>query len=438
MPKCAECYANIGSPAAAEEGLRRGRGGLQEGDRARARTPPRRTTAWRPSTTRRRSSTEAAGDERRRRPSAAPRPPAGASARRALQPGRHRVERQQDFAEAQEAFEAAVEADPNHCRSALHWLGMANLKLRQAARSGEGVRDLPRRSRRRAERERQEHRHADQEIQPVDVHGSERPPDRGRSFLPLTTEQAIAQNLAEVRARIDAAARRAGRDPSAVTLIAVSKTFSADHVRAAYAAGQRDFGENKVQEALQKIGETADMRRSGGISSATCSRTRPRKRPAPFACIHSIDSVDLLRRWTRRRPSGGAPPRSWCRSIWPARPRSSARPPTRPGASWTRRCEARGRQAGGADAAAALERGPGADAPLVRAAPGAARRVARRGRAGPARCAHLSMGMSHDFEVAIEEGATLVRVGTAIFGKRTRRERTSRQSMAGPVLRPAA
>ena len=72
-------------------------------------------------------------------------------------------------------------------------------------------------------------------------------------------EAAIASNLQSVRSRIDAAARRAGRDPSDIRLIAVSKTFGADHVRAAWAAGQRDFGENKVQEALQKIGETADM-----------------------------------------------------------------------------------------------------------------------------------------------------------------------------------
>ena len=70
----------------------------------------------------------------------------------------------------------------------------------------------------------------------------------------------LAANLADVRERIAAAARRAGRDPRDVTLIAVSKTFGADAVRAACAAGQRDFGENKVQEGLQKIAETAEIR----------------------------------------------------------------------------------------------------------------------------------------------------------------------------------
>jgi PLP dependent protein len=75
----------------------------------------------------------------------------------------------------------------------------------------------------------------------------------------VTLDQSIADNLQIVRARIDAAARRAGRAPDAVRLIAVSKTFGAGHVRAAWAAGQRDFGENKVQEGLQKIAETADI-----------------------------------------------------------------------------------------------------------------------------------------------------------------------------------
>src|SRR5512134_393750 len=69
----------------------------------------------------------------------------------------------------------------------------------------------------------------------------------------------IAENLRAVRARIDAAARRTGRDPSAVILVAVSKTFGADAVREARAAGQHDFGENKVQEALQKVAQTADI-----------------------------------------------------------------------------------------------------------------------------------------------------------------------------------
>jgi PLP dependent protein len=105
----------------------------------------------------------------------------------------------------------------------------------------------------------------------------------------------IASNLQSVRSRIDAAARRAGRDPSQVRLIAVSKTFDADHVRAARAAGQRDFGENKVQEALQKMGESADMEIRWHLIGHLQSN-KARKAAGAFACIHSVDSVDLLRK----------------------------------------------------------------------------------------------------------------------------------------------
>jgi len=75
----------------------------------------------------------------------------------------------------------------------------------------------------------------------------------------VTLQAVIADNLRDVRTRIDAAARRVSRDPGGVTLIAVSKTFPSEHVRAAAAAGQVDFGENKVQEALQKVAETSDI-----------------------------------------------------------------------------------------------------------------------------------------------------------------------------------
>ena len=91
----------------------------------------------------------------------------------------------------------------------------------------------------------------------------------------------IADRLTEIRERIAAAARSAGRDPSSVRLVAVSKTFPIESVREAFAAGQRDFGENRVQEALQKQVQKASDRptyQSGGICLATCRRTRPERR----------------------------------------------------------------------------------------------------------------------------------------------------------------
>ena len=227
----------------------------------------------------------------------------------------------------------------------------------------------------------------------------------------------IASNLKSVRSRIDAAARRAGRDPSPIRLIAVSKTFDAEHVRAAWQAGQRDFGENKVQEALQKIGETADMEIRWHLIGHLQSN-KVRKAVAAFGCIQSVDSVGLLRKLdaaagelgvspdvlvqvdlAREETKFGAAADDARRIVDEAHAVKAIRlvglmliPPwhedqeqTRP---WFKRlCELR---AGW----------------LAEGVP-------------PACLTHLSMGMSHDFEAAIEEGATLVRVGTAIFGKRT-------------------
>lgn len=231
-------------------------------------------------------------------------------------------------------------------------------------------------------------------------------------------DAAIAANLQSVRSRIDAAARRAGRDPSDVTLVAVSKTFSADRVRAAWAAGQRDFGENKVQEALQKIAETADMDiRWHLIGHLQSNKTR--KAAAHFGCIHSIDSVDLLRKvdaaaveqetapavlvqvdLAGEATKFGAPAEEARRILDAALEAKAVRltglmviPPWNEDQEQTRPWFVRLREV--------------RETWLADGVP-------------PAALGDLSMGMSHDFEAAIEEGATLVRVGTAIFGKRTR------------------
>ena len=105
----------------------------------------------------------------------------------------------------------------------------------------------------------------------------------------------IESQLAAIRSRIAAAAAAAGRTPTDVSLLAVSKTFGPDHVRAAYAAGQRDFGENKVQEALQKQEATADLAIRWHLIGHLQSNKAKKAAPA-FAAIHSVDSVELLRR----------------------------------------------------------------------------------------------------------------------------------------------
>ncbi|CAN5681112.1 YggS family pyridoxal phosphate-dependent enzyme [soil metagenome] len=226
----------------------------------------------------------------------------------------------------------------------------------------------------------------------------------------------IAENLQTVRARLAAAAGRAGRDPGTITLIAVSKTFRADHVRAAWAAGQRDFGENKVQEALQKIAETTDIPVRWHLIGHLQSN-KARKAAAPFACIHTVDSVELLQRLDMAAGVTGAMPDILVQVDLAGEatkfgaPSETARQVVNAALGCT----------------AVRLRGlmllpPWSDDPEV------ARPWFRRLRElqqawisdGVPHDAlrDLSMGMSHDFEAAIEEGATMIRVGTAIFGKR--------------------
>ena len=232
--------------------------------------------------------------------------------------------------------------------------------------------------------------------------------------MPL--EDDIGERLAAVAGRVEAAARRAGRDPSSVILVAVSKTFDAGCVRAAYAAGQRDFGENKVQEAEQKMAATADLTGARWHLIGHLQSNKARK-TAGFAAIHSIDSVDLLKKVDAaaleqgRTPEVliqadlagettkfGAPEEQIVRLVEAARQARAVRlsglmvlPPWNENQEETRPWFVRLRQL--------------RDRLVAGGVPAGALR-------------HLSMGMSHDFEAAIEEGATMVRVGTAIFGKR--------------------
>ena len=104
----------------------------------------------------------------------------------------------------------------------------------------------------------------------------------------------IAANLAAVRGRLELAARTAGRNPSDIRLVAISKTFPQAAVRAAFVAGQVDFGENRVQEALQKIRETAELHTRWHLVGHL-QTNKARKVTGSFAFIHSIDSLDLLR-----------------------------------------------------------------------------------------------------------------------------------------------
>jgi len=117
----------------------------------------------------------------------------------------------------------------------------------------------------------------------------------------------VRSNLHAVRARIDAAARAAGRDPASVRLIAVSKTFPIEAVLAASEAGQVDFGENRVQEALQKLEATAGSSLRWHLIGHLQSN-KAKKAAASFPWIQSIDSMDLLRRIDRAAAEAGTNP----------------------------------------------------------------------------------------------------------------------------------
>jgi pyridoxal phosphate enzyme (YggS family) len=227
----------------------------------------------------------------------------------------------------------------------------------------------------------------------------------------------IANNLADVRRRVAEAARRAGRSPDEVTLVAVSKTFSAEAVREAYAAGQRDFGENKVQEGLQKIEQTADIRVRWHLIGHLQSNKAKRAAGA-FACIHSVDSVDLLRKLDAA--AGDTPPEILVQVDLAGEATKFGAPEDE-----AHRCVRAGLDARSVRLAGLMLLPPWNEdqeqtRPWFRRLKELRDRMVRDG-VPAASLRHLSMGMSHDFEAAIEEGSTLVRVGTAIFGKRQAR-----------------
>ena len=227
----------------------------------------------------------------------------------------------------------------------------------------------------------------------------------------------IVGNLAAIRERIAAAAAAAGRRPEDVRLLAVSKTFSADHVRAAYAAGQRDFGENKVQEALQKREETADLEIRWHLIGHLQSNKAKKAAPA-FAAIHSIDSVDLVRRVDTAAEDAGAAPDLYIQVDLAGESTKFGAPEGDVPGIARAAMACRAARLKGLMLLPPWFDDPELARPYFRRLRDLRERLVEDG-IDASRVRELSMGMSHDFEVAIQEGATLVRVGTAIFGKRT-------------------
>ncbi len=225
----------------------------------------------------------------------------------------------------------------------------------------------------------------------------------------------IARNLQQVRARIATACREAGRAVEEVTLLAVSKTFGAPTVRQAFEAGQRAFGENYIQEGVEKIAALADLRAEltwhciGPIQS-----NKTRLVAEHFDWAHTVDRLKIAERLSAQRPPG-LPPLNICIqvNIDGGLSKSGAAPQDTLAL---------------ARALAALPglrlRGlmtipePAPDFEAARAVHASARALFDQLNAAGLGLDTLSMGMSADLEPAIAAGSTMVRVGSAIFGFR--------------------
>ncbi|MDO9346207.1 MAG: YggS family pyridoxal phosphate-dependent enzyme [Pseudomonas sp.] len=220
----------------------------------------------------------------------------------------------------------------------------------------------------------------------------------------------IADNIGQVSQRIRAAADAVQRDASSIHLLAVSKTKPAQAVREAYAAGMRDFGENYLQEALGKQAELTDLPLSWHFIGPIQSN-KTRAIAENFAWVHSVDRLKIAQRLSEQRPAD-LPPLNICIQVNVSgeASKSGCTPADLPALanaiSALPRLELRGLMAipeptedrGAQDAAFAAVRDlqNSLNLPLDT----------------------LSMGMSHDLESAIAQGATWVRIGTALFGAR--------------------
>jgi pyridoxal phosphate enzyme (YggS family) len=231
--------------------------------------------------------------------------------------------------------------------------------------------------------------------------------------------QAVAAAVEGVRKRIERAAERAGRRAEEIRLVAVTKTFGAEAVRAAYDAGVRDFGENRVQEWAGKHAAVGALPGAVWHMIGHLQRNKARKAMELFHRIDSLDSLELARRLDElAREAARVLPVLLEVRLAPEQAKTGVEP------------EQVGEVAEAVAGLAQLELRGLLTVPPWSEDPEPARPYFRRlrelrdeleqrlGRKLPV----LSMGMSHDFEVAIEEGATEVRVGTALFGRRKKLE----------------
>ena len=226
----------------------------------------------------------------------------------------------------------------------------------------------------------------------------------------------IAGKLQQVRERIAAACAAAQRPVQSVTLLAVSKTFEAAAVREAALAGQRAFGENKVQEALAKMEALADLReRLDWHLIGPLQSNKTREAAAAFDWVHTIDRLKIAERLSAQRPPHFAPLQVCVQvNVSGEASKSGVAPadllPLARAVAALARLSLRGLMS---------IPEPTADPAAQRAPHRRLRELFDMLRAEGMALDTLSMGMSADLEAAVLEGATLVRVGSAVFGQRT-------------------
>jgi len=229
----------------------------------------------------------------------------------------------------------------------------------------------------------------------------------------------VADNVTEIHERISRAAVRVGRSPESITLMAVSKTVEPERIIEAYAAGLRVFGENRVQEFESKSGALSELKEAEWHLIGHLQSNKAKKATELF---HAIDSVDSLRLAEKLNQSAGKSGKTLAVliEIKVGQEESKAGiPPDSPELESLLRAAPKleSLQIRGLMTVPPFSENPEDARPYFRLLRDLRDKIAARRLPG-IQMEVLSMGMSHDFEVAIEEGSTCVRVGTAIFGAR--------------------
>ena len=231
----------------------------------------------------------------------------------------------------------------------------------------------------------------------------------------------IAENIAQVRERIAAAARRAGRNADEITLMGVSKTFPVESIREAYAAGLRVFGENRVQEFAGKANALHDLPDAEWHLIGHLQTNKAAKATELFDAVDSVDSMRMAEKLNAFAESAG---KTLSVLIEVNLGGETAKSGVGPGSDELEQILRGAPRWGnlkilGLMTVPPYAEDPEGSRPYSRQLREIRDRIAARG-LPQIGMAVLSMGMSHDFEVAIAEGATCVRVGTAIFGERAK------------------